>query len=134
MSKFGGVLAVLLVPAFLVAGLIATPATAQEKMAAKKMEKAAGKVSSTVVAENEKVRVLENRFKPGALNETPPSSSTRVIHVLKGGTLLRTYTDGKTEKIEWKTGETKILGPSAQTYTTKNIGKSELALLIVVLK
>ena len=113
-------------------GVSANPVLAQDKAKAEKAE--AAKASSTVVAENEKVRVIENRFKPGAVNETPPSSATRVIHVLKGGTLERNYTDGKTEKIVWKTGETKIFPPSTQAYTTKNIGKSELALLIVVLK
>ena len=62
-----------------------------------------------------------------------PSSSTRVIRVLKGSTILRTFADGKTEKKVWKTGEVGILGPTGQ-YTTKNIGKSEYVIYVVVLK
>ena len=46
---------------------------------------------------------------------------------------MRTYADGKTEKVEWKTGEVRIQGPTGQ-YTTKNVGKSDIALYVVVLK
>jgi hypothetical protein len=43
------------------------------------------------------------------------------------------FTDGKTENVEWKTGEVKINAPSGQ-YTTKNIGKTDVELYVVVLK
>jgi hypothetical protein len=108
------------------------PAIGQEKAKAAKAEK--GKATTTLVVENEKVRVQETRFKPGDVNEAVPSSSMRVVLALKGGTLLRTYADGKTEKVEWKTGQTRINLPSAQAYTAKSIGKRELVLYIVVLK
>jgi hypothetical protein len=108
---------------------VALPASSVEKTALPKL-----KVVSTVVAENDRVKVLENRFRPGAVNENPPSSSMRVVRALKGGALLRTYADGKTETVQWKTGETKIQMPSAQAYTTKNVGKSDVVLYIVILK
>ena len=116
--------------AFWLASVAAIPAMAQEKAA--KVEK--GKAITTLVVENEKVRVQETRFKPGDVNEAVPSSSTRVVLALKGGTLLRTYTDGKTDTVVWKPGQTRINPPSAQPYTAKNIGKTELVLYIVVLK
>ena len=46
---------------------------------------------------------------------------------------MRTYADGKTEKVEYKTGEVRINAPSGQ-FTTKNVGKSEVELYVVVLK
>ena len=110
----------LLVAAFMLAG----PVMAQDK---------AGKASMTVMAENDKLRAQEVRFKPGDENTAVPSSSTRVVRALKGGTLMRTYADGKTEKIEYKDGEVRINPPSGQ-FTAKNIGKSEIVLYVVVLK
>lgn len=135
----------LLVPAFMLAGVVAQPTVAQEKAKAEAKEKAKdakaapaakaekGKATAKVLFENDKVRVFEVSYKPGDENTSVPSSSTRVIRALKGGTNLRTYADGKTEKIEWKTGEVRIWGPSGQ-FTVKNIGKTEVVLYVVLLK
>jgi hypothetical protein len=120
-----------LVTAFLLAGLAGIPAIAQEKGNAAKAEK--GKSVTTVLAENDKVRVWETRYRPGDQNTAPPSSAIRVLRALKGGTLLWTYADGKTEKVVWKTGEVKILTPGPQ-FTSKNVGKSEILLYVVMLK
>jgi len=121
-----------LIATFVLAVMAATPAIGQEKAKAAKAEK--GKAITTLVVENEKVRVQEVRFRPGDVNEAVPSSSMRVVHALKGGTLVRTYADGKTDKVEWKTGQTRINPPSAQAYTAKYNGKKELVLYVVVLK
>jgi hypothetical protein len=120
----------LLVAAFMWAGVTANPAMAQGKAA--KAEK--GKATMTVLAENDKARAFEVRYKRGDQNLSVPSSFHRVVRASKSGTLLRTYADGKTEKVEWKAGEVKILGPDKGQYTTKNVGKSELVLYVVVLK
>ena len=117
----------LLAAAFILAG----PAMAQDKAKAAKAE--AGKASITVLAENDKARAFEIRFKPGDENVSVPSSNFRVARALQAGTQQRNYPDGKTEKIEWKTGEVKIVAPGG-AYTTKNIGKSDLVLYVVVLK
>jgi hypothetical protein len=111
------------------AGTTANTAMAQEKAA--KAEK--GKAVTTVLAENDKVRVWETHYKPGDLNSAPPSSATRVLRVLQGGTLLWTYADGKTEKVMWKTGEVKMLMPGPQ-FTSKNVGKSDVVVYVVMLK
>ena len=131
MRKLTGVLAGLLVPAFIVAGVIATPAIAQDKGMVGKAEK--GKVSVKVLAQNDKVVAQEVRFKPGDQNTSIATTSYRVVRALKGGTIMRTYADGKTEKKEWKTGEVGISAPSG-AYTAKNVGKSEIVLYVVVLK
>ena len=125
----------LLVAAFMLAGVTANPAMAQGMAKAAKAEK--GKVTMTVLAENEKARAFEIRFKPGdEMNMSGMlTSSYRVIRALKGGTILQTFPDGKTAKQEWKTGEVRIQGPSEQQqYTGKNVGKSEIVLYSVLLK
>ena len=121
----------LLVPAFILAGVTANPAMAQDKAKAAKAEK--GKSTRTVLAENNKAVVFEVRQKPGDENTTIANSATRVVRALKGGTILRTYADGKTEKHEWKTGEVQIRGAEG-AYATKNVGKSEIVLYVVQIK
>jgi len=122
------------VPAFMFAAVAAQPATAQEKAKEAKAAKAEkGKATQKVLLENDKVRVLEITFKPGGENVSVPTSSFRVVRALKGGTLMRNYADGKTEKIEWKTGEVRMNEPSGQ-YTAKNVGKTEIVLYVVILK
>jgi hypothetical protein len=119
----------LLVPAFMLAGVAATSAMAQDKAKAEK-----GKATLTVLLDNDNVRAFEVRYEPGDENASVPISSFRVVRALKGGTLQRIYADGKTEKVEWKTGEVRLNEPSKVAYNTKYIGKSELLLYVVVLK
>ena len=104
------------------------PALAQDKAMAEK-----GQATIKVLAENDKVRAYETWYKPGDENMSIPTSSLRVVRALHGGTLMRTYADGKTEKVEWKTGEVRILPPTGQ-YTTKNIGKTKFATYTVLVK
>src|SRR6267143_5295450 len=125
MSKAAGVWVGLLVPAFLVAGAIAVPAAAQEKgKAAQRTQK--------VFIDNDKVRVTETTFKPG---EVSPSIERpyRITRVLKGGTTVRTYADGTTRTVEFKTGDVFAAGPD-KPYSAKNTGKSDIVLYSVNLK
>jgi len=128
----------LLVPAFVMAGITASPAIAQDKMKDAKAAPAAkagkGMAKLTVLAENDKARVFEVQYKPGEENKAVPSSSFRVVRALKGGTLMRTYADGKTQKVEWKTGEVRFVEPDKSAYTAKNVGKTDIRLYVVVLK
>jgi hypothetical protein len=108
---------------------LATPAFAQEK----KADKGATKVAMKVLTENDKVRAYEVTFAPGAENTAVPSKDTRVVRALSGGTLERTYTDGKKEKVVYKTGDVRVNNPSP-AYTVKNIGKTEVKLYVVQVK
>jgi hypothetical protein len=122
-----------LVPAFILAGVAAQPAIAQDKAKDTKAAQAEkGKTTIKILLENDKIQVYEATFKPGdeGANVARPY---RVIRVLTGGTILRTSADGKTEKIEWKTGEVKESGPDP-AYTPKNVGKTTVHLYIVALK
>jgi hypothetical protein len=120
-----------LVAAFLLGGVAGIPAMAQEKAKEATAEK--GKVTQTVRAENDKLRAWEIRFRPGDENVSVPSSSFRVVRVLKGGTLLYSFADGKTEKRELKTGDVMLPKPGPQ-YTAKNVGRSEVVLYVVMVK
>ena len=110
------------VAAFLLAGLAGT-AIAQEK----------GKAVTKVLAENEKIRAWETRYKPGDENTISVSSATRVLRVLEGGTLLWTWPDGKAEKRDLKAGQVMLMTPGP-TFTSKNIGASDVVLYVVMAK
>lgn len=129
----------LLVPAAMFA-IVASPALAQDRAKDAKAaptEKATkGERSVKTLVDNDKVRVQEVRYKPGDVNKTVPRTA-RVVRALTNGTLMRTYADGKTEKIEWKSGQVRFeeaLTGSSPQYTTKNIGKGDLVLYVVILK
>ena len=120
-------LAIAMLGALALSGLVMGSAVAQDK-------KAAPKVAVKEIANNEKVRVFETTYAPGAENDAPPASATRVVRVLKGGELTRIYADGKKEKLDYsKVGSVHVFGPSP-AYTTKNTGKTTLQLYVVVAK
>jgi hypothetical protein len=137
MRKLAAVLAGLLVPAFLLAGAVVNSAIAQEKATKsavkEKATKSASAVKMKVLLENDKVKVYEVTYAPGAENTGVAASTMRIVRALKGGTLLRSYADGKKQEAVWKTGEAKQLDPG-QAYTTKNIGKTEVQLYVVQIK
>ncbi len=119
-----------LVPVFMLAGFAAQPVAAQEK--AKEAKAAAGKTTLKILFENDKTRVFEATFKPGdeGGNVARPY---RIVRALKGGTLQRTYPDGKKENREWKTGEVREVGPDTP-FIPKNVGKTTVVLYVVEFK
>jgi hypothetical protein len=81
--------------------------------------------------------VQEVHYKPGDVNMEAPSTYYRVNRTLAGGTLERTYADGRKEKLDLKTGTTRYNGPSkgsGDTYTVKNIGKTDVVTFLVILE
>ena len=99
----------------------------------KKMGKAAaGMAAIKEIAQNDKLRAFESTFKPG--DESPSAKRPmRAVRALKGGTLERTYEDGKKEVAKWKAGEVKIISEE-RPYSVKNIGKTTVHLYILELK
>src|SRR5262245_24122003 len=61
-----------------------------------------GKSVAKVLIDNDRVQVMERTYKPGDVNEEVLTSSYRVNRTLQGGTLERTYANGKKEKLELK--------------------------------
>ncbi len=125
----------LLVPALMLAFSTATPAMkheAEKGKAAPAAKAEKGKAAVKVLFENDKVRVVEATFKPG--DEAPNVARPfRVVRPLKGGTLQRTWADGKIDKVVYKTGEVKAL-EADKPFTPKNIGKSDVVLYVVFVK
>lgn len=75
-----------------------------------------------IVAEGSGFHVYATTFPPGAISPMA-KRPVRVILVISGGTLERTYADGKKENIIYKTGETKIIDED-KPYELKNTSNS----------
>ncbi len=127
MKTISSYLTSLVIPFFMLSGIAGNYAVAQEKA---KMP--VPKAEIKVLLDNEKVRVTENRWVPGAETESI-ARSNRVVRALKGGTVQRIHPDGKKETVAWKTGEVRF-NEKADPYIVKNIGKTEVVLYIVNLK
>ncbi len=122
------VTATVAVAALAFSGFMADGAIAQDKKAGK----GAAGPTIKVVAENAKLVATETTYAPGAESNTS-RAETRVVRALAGGTLQRTYADGKKELIVYKTGQVRINEPGP-AYTAKNIGKTTVKLYVVRLK
>ena len=126
-----------LVPAFMLAGVVALPAMAQDKAKAESKMKAKPAAMSyvrKVLVDNAKVVVTEVTTKPGGESDSRLRNYFRVVYVLKGGTQERSYADGKKEINEYKTGETRFIEPDKTAYKIKNVGKTNIVIHVVQLK
>jgi len=142
MKRSTSYLSALALGAILSASMIEAPAFAQDKAkdakaapakaAPAKAEK--GTAAINVLLENDKVKVYETTYHAGDENKAVATTAHRVLRILKGGTLTRTYADGKVEKIEYKTGEVKYLEPFKTPYVSKNNGQSDIQIFVVQLK
>ena len=81
---------------------------------------------------NDKVRVVEVTFKPGAESDSM-DLPVRVTRALRGGTLTRTFPNGKKEKVRFKTGEVRF-GEAVPSHVMKNQGRGTITLYSVFLK
>ena len=127
-----------LVSALAAAAIFAGTALAQDKPKAaatptpsKPVAPAKGEEDTKVIVENDKVRVTETRYKPGA-SSAMRERGVRVTRALSDGTMERTRPDGKKETIHWKAGEVKY--SPKDTFANKNVGKTEMVLYTVTLK
>jgi quercetin dioxygenase-like cupin family protein len=94
----------------------------------------AAAVSPTVVKvkfENARVRVLETISHPGD-HEGWHSHPANIVYVVAGGKLRITTPDGKSNDVEFKTGDTLYRDPV--THAAENIGTTTLHAIIVELK
>jgi hypothetical protein len=106
--------------------IASAPLQAQDKSKAKG-EKAA---VTKVLLENDKVRVTESTFEPGAVSRTDRKARTN--YVVKGGTLERTTKEGKTSRYERKTGQAVYL--EADSDVVRNVGKTTFVVIGVTNK
>jgi quercetin dioxygenase-like cupin family protein len=84
-----------------------------------------------VIFENDRVRVLDAKYKPGekGVMHTHPD---HISYVFKGGIGKFTLPEGKSQEIEAKTG--KVIWVSAGSHIFENTGKTEIHVLGVELK
>src|SRR6266480_5235343 len=84
-----------------------------------------------VLLENDQVRVLEYRLKPGE-KEAMHSHPTGVVYVLSGAKLKFSFPDGRTEERAASTGETIWRDPV--THALENVGDTEAHAVAIDLK
>lgn len=82
--------------------------------------------------EDDRVRVQEVTFRPGDQGPNVPRPY-RIIRVLEGGTMQRSYPDGRTEEVVYRTGEVKVYAAD-KPFVPRNIGKTHIVLYVVALK
>ncbi len=85
----------------------------------------------TVRLENDRVRVLEYRLKPGE-KEVMHSHPAYIVHFLSDATLRATLPDGTKSETTVKKGD--IVWREPVSHATENIGRMELHALLVELK
>src|SRR3981081_2618891 len=91
----------LLVSAIMLAGVVESPAMAQDKAKEAKAAPAAkaekGPPPRKVLVDNAQETVYEVRYRPGDENTAIASTTSRVVRALTGGTTQWTFADGKKE-------------------------------------
>ena len=105
----------------------AVPLYAQDKAKADPKEIAA---ETKVLLENDKVRVTQSTFKPGAVSRT--DRKARANYFVTDGKLQRTNKEGKTTTNERKAGT--ALWLEADSDVVKNIGNTTFVVVGVVNK
>jgi hypothetical protein len=88
-------------------------------------------VAPKTLVENEKVLVAESILKPG---DTAPSGTRvgQVFYYVQGGSVEVTYSDGKKETFQRKTGTARIV--TKASASAMNVGKTTIHVVSVTLK
>jgi len=85
-----------------------------------------------VLAENEKLQVIDVVYHPGDTGAASSKDGLVVYH-LSAGTIERSYADGSKKVVNYKAGETMIIDEK-RSYSTKNIGKTVVHEIVFQLK
>jgi predicted outer membrane repeat protein len=86
----------------------------------------------TVLAENEKLQVIDVVYQPGDTGAASSKDGLAVYH-LSSGTIERSYADGSKKVVTYKAGQTTIIAEK-RPYSTKNIGKTAIHEIVFQLK
>jgi quercetin dioxygenase-like cupin family protein len=86
----------------------------------------------TVLAENEKLQVIDVVYQPGDTGAASSKDGLVVYH-LSSGTIERSYADGSKKVVTYKAGQTTIIAEK-RPYSTKNVGKTATHEIVVQLK
>jgi beta-alanine degradation protein BauB len=85
-----------------------------------------------LLMENDKVRVLEVRLKPGQKAPMHNHPNDHVIYVMRDAKFKLSFPDGRSTEVDLNSG--KILWMEAGAHETENIGKTEGHNLVIELK
>jgi len=85
-----------------------------------------------VLAENEKLQVIDVLYQPGDTGGVSSKDGLVVYH-LSPGTIEHIYADGSKTVVRYKAGQTMIIDEK-RPYSTKNIGKTAVHEIVVQLK
>ena len=85
----------------------------------------------TLLFENDRVRVMQVTFAPGA-TIAMHSHPDHVVTIVSGGTLKLSYPDGSTKELAGKPGD--AIWIPAETHAAENIGTTEVKGVIIELK
>jgi quercetin dioxygenase-like cupin family protein len=86
----------------------------------------------TLLMENEKVRVLDLRLKPGEKAPMHNHPHDHVVYVMNNAKFKLTFSDGKSGEFDLKAGQTVWM--EAGSHATENVGTSEGHNLVVEIK
>lgn len=86
----------------------------------------------SLLMENEKVRVLDIRLKPGEKAPMHNHPNDHVVYVMNNARFRLTFSDGKSGEFDIRAGQT--LWMEAGSHATENIGTSGGHNLVVELK
>ena len=86
----------------------------------------------SLLLENERVRVLDIRLKPGEKAPIHNHPGDHVVYVMKDAKFKLTFPDGKSGVFDLKAGQT--IWMKAGSHATENIGTSEGHNLVVEFK
>jgi hypothetical protein len=131
MNMQTGLLTRVLAQSLLVASMGLVAASPQEKPAMMAPMSMEGKVEINALLENDKVKVYEATFRPGAVAQSQLRPN-RVVHYKTPGKLTRSYPDGKMEDRSFAAGDTFWL--EAGTYQIKNTGTTTVKVMVVEVK
>jgi beta-alanine degradation protein BauB len=92
--------------------------------------KAASNVSKLIM-ENDRVRVIDARFKPG-IKAAMHSHPDHVLYIFNDGKMKITPSNGKPQIMDLKTGQ--VIWMDATSHEAENLGKTDVHMLVVELK
>jgi quercetin dioxygenase-like cupin family protein len=88
--------------------------------------------SYALLLENDKVRVMEVRLKPGQIAPMHDHPNKHVVYVVKDAKFKLSSPDGNSTEIDLKQG--KVVWMDAGPHETKNVGKTDGHNLVIEIK
>ena len=85
-----------------------------------------------LLLENEKVRVMEIRLKPGEKSPMHNHPNDHVVYVVKDAKFKLNFPNGKSDKFDLKTGQ--VLWIKAGPHQTENIGPTDGFCIVIETK